>query len=127
MEDTSDSAALESNTKVLSTNDLYNVNEDDFKAFLAKEGYTAFKKLPDGEWAAIMPLVFSTSVCCGIDYISPFKYRWCFKKPSDALDFFNGLKEFDDIPDNQEGLVGHRYGALGPRLMLKDAYGNNRW
>lgn len=127
MKNESGSITSETNTEILNTNDLYNVNEDDFKAFLAKEGYTVFKKLPDGEWVAIMPLAFSTSVCCGIDYISPFKYRWCFKKPSDAVDFYNELKEFDEIPDNQEGLVGHRYGALGPRLILKDAYGNNRW
>lgn len=48
MKNKSGSITSETNTEILNTNDLYNVNEDDFKAFLAKEGYTVFKKLPDG-------------------------------------------------------------------------------
>lgn len=115
------------NTKALSTNDLYGIEDADFIAFLSEQGYITFKKLLDGEWVSMMRLAFSVSVCCGIDLISPFKYRWCFSSEEAARDFYDSLTEFDAIPENQGALVGHRYGRSGPRLVLQDERGFDRW
>lgn len=92
--------------------------------FLEKEGFKHIRKLPDDEeFVAILPLAFSTSVCCGIDATTPFKYRWCFAKEEDALEFLQGMQEYDDIPKDLGVLVGHRYNARKPLVVLRDERG----
>lgn len=108
-------------------NKLYGIKDDSFVEFLTDQGYISPKQLQDGEWVAICPLAFSTSVCSGIDVVTAFKYRWCFAKEEDARAFFDSMVDFDDIPTNLEGLVGHRYTNDTPLVVMKDRYGNNRW
>lgn len=99
---------------------------ESFIAFLHEQGFINPKQLADGEWAAIMPLMFSMSVCCGIERSLAFKYRWCFSSTEDALEFFENLENFDDIPAKTDNLVGHRY-LDKPLLRQKDALGLERW
>lgn len=114
-------------TPTITTNKLYGIKDESFIDFLTEQGYIAPKQLQDGEWVAIYPLAFSTSVCSGIDVVTAFKYRWCFARKEDAQAFFDSMVDFDDIPDNLEALVGHRYTNGTPLVVMKDRYGNNRW
>ncbi|MBO6224537.1 MAG: hypothetical protein J6N72_03650 [Psychrobacter sp.] len=117
----------ENNTKSLSTNEMYGIKETEFKEFLEKQGYIEVKQLSaDKEWVAMLRLGFSVSVCCGIDTVTPFKYRWCFANQEAATEFYENMKEFDDIPKNQNMLVGHRQNGFKPLLILQDERGNNK-
>lgn len=109
-------------------NDLYGMDDESFHDFLIDQGYISPKKLSDdNEWVAICPLAYSTSVCCGMDVVTAFKYRWCFAKKEDAQTFFDNLKCFDDIPANLDQLVGHRYSNGIPLAMATDERGHNKW
>ena len=101
-------------------------SDESFKAFLESEGYIGARKLEDGEWVALMPLAFTLSVCCGIEWHTSFKYRWCFKEAHEALFFLENIKEFDDIPVRRTSLKGHRY-LTSPLYMEKDERGLNKW
>lgn len=67
------------------------------------------RKLPDGEWAIIMDLFFTTAVCLGVSKHHLYKYRWCFENPVEAHLFFNECQNYDDIPTKRDSLKGHRY------------------
>lgn len=103
------------------------MTDDELILFLKDEGYTHIRKLEEGDFVAIKRLAYSTSVCCGIDESTPFRYRWCFSKDSDAVEFLNNLDEFDDIPKNLDALVGHRYTNGKPLVRVKDARGFDKW
>lgn len=108
-------------------NDLYGMSDKEFCTFLTNQDYISPKKLSDGEWAAICPLAYSTSVCCGMDVVTAYKYRWCFAKKEDAQAFFDSLQSFDDIPENLDLLVGHRYTNGVPLAMATYPNGHNKW
>lgn len=108
------------------TDDLQASTDKAFLDFLVSEGYINPKKLQDGEWVAIMPLAFTTSVCCGIEEITPYKYRWCFKDPAEAYHFLDNIKDFDEVPEKRESLKGHRY-LRAPLYVEKDARGYDKW
>lgn len=101
-------------------------SDKEMREFLSSQGYERFRKLPDGEWILIVPLFYSLSVCCGCDKSTMFKYRWCFGDPAEALAFFESCENYDDIPNQKDSLVGHRYDNQ-PLLMLYDQYGLPRW
>lgn len=82
-------------------------------------GYTEVRQLEEGDWVGILPLIFTTSVCCGIDLYSPFKYRWCFEDKKEAMLFYNSMVEFDEIPVHRTSLKGHRF-TTKPLLELDD-------
>lgn len=107
-------------------NALYGKTDEEFYEFLQDQGYKNIRKLPDGEFAATIELAFTTAVCCGMDVVTAYKYRWCFSKSDDAIGFINSLTEFDQVPTNLENLKGHRYQDR-PLLKLKDEKGFDRW
>lgn len=111
----------------MATNEQYGMTDESFVGFLTEQGYITPKKLADGEWVAICPLAFSTSVCCGMEVVTSFKYRWCFAKQEDAQLFFDNLVDFDDIPENLDALVGHRYIGGTPLVTMKDERGFDKW
>ena len=84
-----------------------NPKDPKFKNFLLDQGYLNPRRLEDGEWVAMMPLMFTMSVCCGIGETQPFKYRWCFQDYEEAEAFLEDLVDFDDIPVKRDSLVGH--------------------
>lgn len=107
-------------------NDLYGMADDKFELFLKGEGYINPRKLEDGEWVAIVNLAYSTSVCCGMDFTTAFKYRWCFSDPKEAHYFLENITEFDEIPTKKTSLVGHRY--FGQPLYTEvDQLGFKKW
>lgn len=90
------------------------------------EKFIKVRKLEDGSWVGIMLLLKTTSVCCDIGPSTQFAYRWCFKDPVEAEEFFNEVKEFDDPPENKSSLVGHRFTGYS-RLYKTDQEGFKRW
>lgn len=110
-----------------STDELDGMSHEQFISFLKNQGYMSIKQLEDGEWVALLPMMFSLSVCCGISALTAFKYRWCFKNPDDAKEFYASMVEFDDIPTKTDSLVGHRYSNNAPLLRMKNEQGLDKW
>lgn len=81
------------------------------------------RQLDDGTWIGIYRLMYTWSVCSGVDSTNMFMYRWCFEEYEHALEFYNNMKELDDIPTNKTSLVGHRFGTKGP--LAKKVYDEN--
>lgn len=55
----------------------------EFKIFLEQMGYTDVRQLPTGEWAAIMPMLFTFGIFIGLDRYS-WRTRWCYENLSEA-------------------------------------------
>lgn len=105
---------------------MSHIDDKEFENFLYEQGYQQVRKLADGEWIFIVRLFSTHAVCCGADYTTSFKYRWCFKNPAEALSFFETCENYDDIPVLRESLVGHRY-QKNPLLVEYDDYGIPKW
>lgn len=102
--------------------------DEQIETFLKQQGFICVRKLPDGEWIGLLKLAFTMSVCCGIEEITPFKYRWCFADPVEALHLYTTIEEYDEIPhaDHRHSLKGHRW-TTEPRIRLNDENGFPRW
>ncbi len=100
--------------------------DEQIEAFLKEQGFIEVRKLDDGEWVGLLKLAFTMSVCCGVEEISPFKYRWCFADPTEALLFYATVKEYDEVPEHKESLRGHRY-VDAPRYVEYDVVGRPKW
>lgn len=66
--------------------------------WLHQNGYTHIRELPDGRWAAIMPLIFTTAIVTGTWAGAVYGYddRWCYRTPDMArvaLEAWNGQGE----------------------------------
>ena len=60
--------------------------------------------LEDGSVAAILPLMFTTSIVLGLNPYG-YEYRFCFKHADDAIAQLTLLKTMEDIPT---GFIAHR-------------------
>ena len=69
---------------------------DDLGRWLAAQ-YPAVRKLSDGSYAALMPLLFTTSVILGCTRWG-YSRRFCFESPIRAREVFNALESEDDEP-----------------------------
>lgn len=103
-----------------------NATDDQIKEFLKEQGFIEVRRLEDGEWVGLLRLAFTMSVCCGIDEMCPFKYRWCFADTSEAYLFYTTVKDYDEVPESRESLKGHRY-TDKPLLVCRDEFGNPKW
>lgn len=103
-----------------------NPKDPEFKNFLLDQGFLSPRRLDDGEWVAMLPLMFTMSVCCGIGEHHTYRYRWCFGDREEAELFLAELVDFDDIPTKKDSLKGHRY-LTTPRYMETDQLGINKW
>lgn len=103
-----------------------NPKDPEFKNFLLDQGFLSPRRLEDGEWVAMLPLMFTMSVCCGIGEHHTYRYRWCFGDREEAELFLAELVDFDDIPTKKDSLKGHRY-LTTPRYMETDQLGINKW
>lgn len=102
------------------------MTDDEVSKWLIENGITKFRKLKDGEWICLYKLMFTMSVCCGVDMGSMYKYRWCFADHKEAEKFFNECENYDDIPSSRKSLKGHRY-LDKPRIVEYDEKGYPRW
>lgn len=66
-------------------------------AYLATQGYTDLRVLPDGTIAGLVPLLFTTGLCMGLSEIT-WQKRYCFEAREDALSALQGLSSIEDEP-----------------------------
>lgn len=71
-------------------------NEADLEQWL-RQNYPAVRKLSDGSYAALCPLLFTTSVLLGCDRWGWGK-RFCFESAARARVVFEALETEDDEP-----------------------------
>jgi hypothetical protein len=64
---------------------------------IQNQGYIAARVLEDGSVAALVPLIFTTGLCLGVNRTG-YDRRYCFKDPLDAIQQFSLLKSEDDEP-----------------------------
>lgn len=74
--------------------------------FLEKEGYENLRVLEDGTVCATLELIFTRSICIGLNYQS-WEKRFCFSDRELAVTELNKLKTGDDEP---VGYVARRNG-----------------
>lgn len=67
------------------------------KYFLEECAYTHVRKLPDGKWIGIMPLMFTTAIAVDIDFVG-LKYRFCFDDKKLLYQAFISMQSIEDIP-----------------------------
>lgn len=102
------------------------MNTEEMRNYLLNNGFSRVRQLDDDTWVGILKLAFTTSVCIDIEEVSPFRYRWCFQDPAEAVYFFETVKDYREIPTRRESLRGHRYRGE-PLLREKDEYGFDKW
>jgi hypothetical protein len=71
-------------------------DSDELERWLRSQ-YHEVRKLPDGSYAALMPLLFTTSLILGCDRWG-YSKRFCFESPIRAREVFNALETEDDEP-----------------------------
>lgn len=54
-------------------------------ALLIEHGYRLPHRLPSGEWAALLPLLFTTGLVVGLDPFGIYRTRFCYPAPRDAF------------------------------------------
>ena len=54
------------------------MSEERLLELLAREGYRNLKKMPNGEWAGIQNMLFTTALVIGLDEIG-CRTRFCFE------------------------------------------------
>lgn len=69
----------------------------DFESFLKENGYKHIRELEDGSVAALLPLLFTTSICVDVTWYS-WSSRYCFAEPGKALEELLKMKSADDVP-----------------------------
>lgn len=72
--------------------------------FLTREGYKPIRRLDDGTYIAVGPLVFTWALYVGCDN-SGYKHRFCFKDLNECLAQFD---EYTDIFFEPSGWVARR-------------------
>ena len=75
------------------------------EAFLTEVGYECPRRLPDGTWAALMPLSFTTALVIGLDRTG-HKRRYCYETREEAEAALAGL--VDGVSDPMGGWVAKR-------------------
>ncbi len=65
--------------------------------FLKRAGYLQPRQLPDGSWAGLIPLLYTTGLCLGIGEMG-YRYRFCFERREDAMVALENLTSMDDEP-----------------------------
>jgi len=81
-------------------------NKAEFLKFLAENGYFNVRELPDGTFAGLYKLLFTTAICTGLDEMG-YAYRWCFDDPVLALTELTRIETMDEQPI---GFIARRYG-----------------
>ncbi|MDG5868011.1 hypothetical protein [Klebsiella pneumoniae] len=96
------------------------------KIFFLDKDLLKFEKSMTEAGSGYFPSAYTTSVCMDIEEITPFRYRWCFANPVEALYLFDTATEFYEIPKKRSSLKGHRY-RVAPLLVENDELGFPKW
>lgn len=75
------------------------MSDEEFRQFLIENHYIAARKLPDGTWAALTRLTFTTGLCLGLTETS-WQRRFCYENQADALGALRDLQSWTDEPEH---------------------------
>lgn len=67
------------------------------KEFFRDMGYATSRQLDDGTWVGLVPLLFTTGICIGLDEIG-WEKRYCFEDKLKCIQEYDKLRTHDDIP-----------------------------
>lgn len=67
------------------------------KGYLEEQGYYTVRQLPDGTWAGLISLIFTTGLCLNLDETG-YDGRFCYEDPQDAISALMTLKSAKDTP-----------------------------
>ena len=80
--------------------------QDAFTQWMRTEArFLAAKKLDDGTYAGILPLLFTHAICIGVTEITAYAKRYCFDDGPTCLHEWSKLSQFTDEP---EGWIARR-------------------
>lgn len=81
--------------------------QDEFTDWMRSDAarFVGAKRLPDGSYAGVLPLLFTYAICLGVTYSAAYKKRFCFDDTPVCLHEYRKLESFDDEP---EGWVARR-------------------
>ncbi len=73
--------------------------QDDFTRWMRAEGgFIAAKRLGDGSYAGILPLMFTHAICIGVTRITAYTRRYCFDDGATCLHEWGKLSQLSDEP-----------------------------
>lgn len=74
-----------------------NLTDDQFRKLLESNDYTEIRKLPDGTWVGLTPLLFSVGLCIGLDPIG-WARRYDYDNIALARAEIRKLERGDEVP-----------------------------
>lgn len=90
--------------------------QDDFTEWMrgADARFVGAKRLQDGSYVGVLPLMFTYAICMGVTYEAVFKKRFCYEDMSGCLHEYSRLSSCDDEP---AGWVARRPLAQGAEAV----------
>jgi hypothetical protein len=88
------------------------MNDPIVQSAMKIEGYQFLRKLPSGEWAALMRFMFTMGLVVGIDLVG-YRTRYCYEFDDEALDALLQWDGHGDPPGpwiKEKGREGERIG-----------------
>lgn len=74
--------------------------QDEFTEWMrsAAAGFVGAKRLPDGTYAGVLPLMFTYAICLGVTYEAAYHKRYCYDDTPTCLHEYSKLSSFKDEP-----------------------------
>ncbi|MPQ69497.1 hypothetical protein [Pseudomonas sp. MWU12-2323] len=74
--------------------------QDEFTDWMrsAAAGFVGAKRLPDGTYCGVLPLIFTYAICLGVTYEAAYQKRFCYKDTPVCLHEYSKLASFNDEP-----------------------------
>lgn len=97
----------------MTATDSQDTEDAAFVAMLQENRYYSIRKLPDGTYAALGKLLFTTAIHTGLNHHG-WAYRYCFDDPKLAQRELDKLEDMDDTPS---GFIARRWGSGKPAFL----------
>lgn len=73
--------------------------QDEFTAWMRSNAtFIGAKRLPDGSYAGVLPLLFTYAICLGVTPEFSYQKRFCYEDTATCLHEFSQLSSFSDEP-----------------------------
>lgn len=81
--------------------------QDEFTAWMrgGDAQFLGAKRLPDGTYAGVRPLLFTYAICMGVTRDLAYQKRFCYEDTTACLHAYSTLMSFNDEP---EGWIARR-------------------
>lgn len=74
--------------------------QDEFTKWMrsSEARFVGAKRLPDGTYAGVLPLMFTYAICLGVTYEAAYQKRFCYDDTPVCLHEYSQLGSFSDEP-----------------------------